>query len=125
MIYSVIIDSMCPDIEEEVSVVVAGHRLTCFASYLPFPLEVGGAYKAELLPMVFDEYIVREVSFTQEPSITRQGIDYSYHVVGELADGWLRCGELEFFDEVLLADFGFLSNKMVMWKIDRLDIAFF
>lgn len=50
MIYSAIVDSMCPDIEEEVSVVVTGHGLTCFASYLPFPLEVGGLIKQHCYP---------------------------------------------------------------------------
>lgn len=123
MIYSVLVDAICPEIEEEVSIVVCGQRLTCFATYLPYQLEVGRTYRVELLPMVFDDYLVQEVSCA-EPSIVREGVGYSYNIIGELRDGCLHCGELTFCDEVLLANFGFLEGKLILWRIDRLDILF-
>jgi len=123
VIYSVIVDAICSEVEEDVSIVVCGQRLTCFASYLPYQLEVGGVYRAELLPMIFNEYVVHEVSYV-EPKIVREGVGYSYSVTGELKDGCLYCGGLVFCDEILLADFGFLEGKSVSWKIDRLDISF-
>ncbi|MFF7395110.1 hypothetical protein ACFZAI_01515 [Achromobacter sp. NPDC008082] len=123
MICSVLVDAISPEVEEEVSIVVCGQRLTCFASYLPYRLEVGGMYQAELLPMVFDEYIVQEISHA-EPAVVREGSGYSCRIIGELRDGCLRCGGLTFCDEILLADFGFLEGKLISWKIDRLDISF-
>lgn len=123
MIYSVIIDVISPEIEEEVSIFVCGQRLTCFASYLPYRLEVGRTYQAELLPMVFDEYFVQEISHS-EPSIVREGVGYSYSIIGELRAGCLHCGGLIFCDEFLLENFGFLEGRLVCWKVDRLDISF-
>ena len=118
-----IVDAVCSEVEEEVSIVVCGQRLTCFASYLPYQLEAGGIYRAELLPIIFNEYVVHEVSYV-EPNIVREGVEYSYSVTGELKDGCLYCGGLVFCDEILLADFSFLEGKSVSWKIDRLDISF-
>ncbi|MBT2342328.1 MULTISPECIES: hypothetical protein [Pseudomonas] len=123
MIYSVLLDGVNSEVEEEVSIVVCGQRLTCFASYLPYQLEVGRVYRAELLPMVFDEYIVQEVSHVT-PLVLREGSGYSYSIIGELKDGCLCCSGLTFCDEILLADFGFLEGKLISWRVDRLDILF-
>ncbi|WP_233237914.1 hypothetical protein [Bordetella sp. LUAb4] len=123
MIYSVLVDGINPEIEEEVSIVVCDQRLTCFASCLPYQLEVGRVYRAELLPMVFSEYIVQETSHVT-PSILKNGSDYSYKIVGELREGCLCCSGLIFCDEILLADFGFLKGKLISWRVDRLDVLF-
>lgn len=123
MIYSVLVEAVSSEIEEEVSISVCGHRLICFASYLPYSLEVGRIYPAEFLPMIFNDYLVKEVSDV-EPAVVREGEGYSYQIIGELKSGCLEVGELSFCDEHLLADFGFLEGRMVSWKIDRLDILF-
>lgn len=123
MIYSVLVDGVNPEIEEEVTIVVGGQRLTCFASYLPYQLEVGRVYRAELLPMVFDEYIIQEVSHVA-PSVLREGSGYSNRIIGELRDGCLCCSGLTFCDEIFLVDFGLLEGKLISWRIDRLDISF-
>lgn len=123
MIYSVLVDGINSEIEEEVSIVVCGQRLTCFASYLPYQLEVGRVYRAELLPIVFDEYIVQEISHVT-PSVLREGPGYSYRIIGELKSGCLCCSGLTFCDEILLADYGFLEGKLISWRVDRLDILF-
>jgi hypothetical protein len=123
MIYSVLVDALSPEVEEEVSITVCGQRFTCFASYLPYQLEVGRVYRAELWPMVFNEYIVQEVSHA-ESSVVREGMGYSYSIIGELRNGCLRCGRLTLCDEILLANFGFLEGRLISWKIDRFDISF-
>ncbi|WNC09823.1 hypothetical protein [Pseudomonas coleopterorum] len=123
MIYSALVDGINSEIEEEVTIVICGQRLTCFASYLPYQLEIGKVYRAELLPMVFGEYIIQEISHVT-PSVLREGPGYSYRFIGELRDGCLCCVGLTFCDEIFLADFGFLEGKLISWRVDRLDISF-
>lgn len=123
MIYSVLVEAVDSEIEEEVSISVCGHQLICFASYLPYSLEVGKVYPAEFLPMVFNDYLIKEIP-DAESAVVREGEGYSYKIIGQLRDGCLKVGELSFCDEYLLADFGFLEGRMVSWKIDRLDILF-
>lgn len=123
MINLVTVDSVSSEIEEEVSVIVCGQRLTCFASYLPYEIKVGGVYSAELLPVIFDNYIIEEIECSK-PKIVREGLGYSYDFIGKLKDGCIYCGDLVFCDDVLLTDFGFFDGKLISWKIDRLDILF-
>ena len=123
MIYSVLVEAVGLEIEEEVLISVFGHRLTCFASYLPGRLEVGKFYQAELLPMVFGDYVVHEIN-NADPAIVRQGDSYSYTIVGQLHAGCLCVGDLSFCDNILLSDYGFMEGRMVSWKVDRLDVSF-
>jgi len=123
MIYPALVESFDSVIEEEVTVVIAGQRLTCFANYAPYLLEAGKVYPVELSCMVFEDYSVEEVA-DQVPAIIRTGNAYAYRIIGELVDDCLRSCGLEFQDEVLLSDFGFLEGRVVSWKIDRLDIRF-
>ncbi|MCZ8382931.1 hypothetical protein [Achromobacter xylosoxidans] len=123
MIYSVLVEAVGLEIEEEVLISVCGHRLLCFASYLPDRLEVGKVYQAELLPMIFDDYVVREIN-NADPAIVRQEDGYSYTIVGQLRAGCLHVGGLLFCDNILLSDYGFMEGKMVSWKVDRLDVSF-
>jgi hypothetical protein len=123
MIYSAKIENTGKDVEEEVSVLVEGVQLTCFASCCPYEIEIGKVYQVDLIPMVFDDYIVQEVD-DLNTSIQRIGDTYSYLVIGKLLDGKLSCGSISFFDEEFLSRFGFLDGKMVSWVIDRLDISF-
>lgn len=97
--------------------------MTCFASYLPYAVEVGRGYQAELLPLVFEDYTVREI-FKAESSISRIGQGYSYEVCGPLADGYVQCGDLMLCDDTLRSDFGFLEGKFISWRVDRLDVVF-
>ena len=123
MIYLVCVEAIDQDVEEEITLVVCGQKLICFASFVPYRLEVGKSYQAELLPMVFNEYLVQEMPH-EESSIERDGLGYAYNAIGELRNGCLTCGKLIFCDEVLLSDYGYLDEKMVSWRIDRLDVAF-
>lgn len=123
LIYSALIEKIGGDIEEEVSVLICEKRLTCFASYMPYPVHVGEVYQVELVAVVLNDYSIEE-SNDELPSIFRTGTDYSYLLTGMLDDGNINCGSITFFDDVLSEDFGFLRGKMVSWKVDRLDICF-
>jgi hypothetical protein len=123
MIYSAMVESLSPDIEEEVSVIIGGQNMTCFATCLPYPLELGKTYFVELSPMVFDEYRVRETT-SSEPRAQRIGAGYSYVLTGNLMRGYLDCGRIVIYDEGLLADFSHLDGAMISWEVDRLDILF-
>ncbi|TBZ46783.1 hypothetical protein E0H64_21610 [Rhizobium leguminosarum bv. viciae] len=123
MIYSALIEKIGDDIEEEVSVLICEERLTCFASYMPYPVHVGEVYEVEVVAVVLNEYFIEE-SNDELPSIFRTGTDYSYLLTGMLDEGNINCGAIAFFDDVLSEDFGFLRGKMVSWKVDRLDICF-
>ncbi|MDT3487915.1 DUF6883 domain-containing protein [Stenotrophomonas maltophilia] len=72
MIYSAVVEGLSPVVEEEVSIEILGERLVCFASYLPFRIEVGETYQVELSPMVFSEYVVNDLPGVGS-SITRRG----------------------------------------------------
>lgn len=87
-------------------------KIKCFASYLSYLLEAGGEYRAELLPMIFNEYVVEEVS-SDACLIVREGQGLSYKIIGKLNGGNLCCDGLNFNDETFLSDFGFLDGKMV------------
>ncbi|WP_246655178.1 hypothetical protein [Rhizobium laguerreae] len=122
LIYSALIEKIGDDIEEEVSVLICEEKVTCFASYMPYPVHVGEVYQVELVAVVFNEYFIEESD--ELPSIFRTGTDYSYLLTGILGDGNINCGSIIFFDDLLSEDFGFLRGKMVSWKVDRLDICF-
>ncbi|MBA0281533.1 hypothetical protein D7Y44_12660 [Stenotrophomonas maltophilia] len=123
MIYSAVVEGLSPVVEEEVSIEISGERLVCFASYLPFRIEVGETYQVELSPMVFSEYVVNDLPGIGS-SITRRGVGYSYEIVGDLKDGRITSGEFMFFDEAFLEDFAFLDGRRVSWVVDRLDVLF-
>lgn len=123
MIYSALVEKTAGSIEEEVSVLIHGESLTCFASYMPYPTHIGETYKVELSATVLDEYTIEE-SRDEFPSIRRIGKSYSYLLTGILGDGYIDCGSVSFFDDALSEDFGSFRGRMVSWKIDRLDILF-
>ncbi|MFS8148818.1 hypothetical protein [Rhizobium sp. BR 249] len=123
MIYSAILEKIGDEVEEEVSVLIQGERLTCFASYMPYPTHIGEVYQVELIASVFGDYIIEEAE-VEFPSICRIGEGYSYLIVGILTDGRIDCGSLSFDDDAFSKDFGSLRGKMVSWKVDRLDICF-
>ncbi|MCS3809798.1 hypothetical protein [Xanthomonas sp. 4461] len=123
MIKQVTIIGMSENIEEELTVSIDGQQLTCFASYLPYAIEVGKTYEAEVIAMVFEDYFV-EKSGEAIPSIKSCGDDYSYIVTGTLRGSCVDCGELVFCDDALIEDFGFLDGNIVNWRIDRLDLSF-
>lgn len=123
MIYSAIVEALSSDVEEEVSIVVCGQQLTCFACHLPYRIEVGEIHQVELSPVIFSDYVIDELPGAG-CSIASRGFGYSYEVVGWLENGCISCNGLVFSDEAFIEDFAFLDGKRVSWQVDRLDVLF-
>ena len=124
MIYTAEVIRLDDDVEEEVVLRINGVELTCFASVCPYPIEEGATYQVALTPVVFDDYSIREMSADALPTLVKIGGGFAYEVVGELATAQLDAGCISLEDDVLLRDYGYLNGKMVVWKVDRIDVEF-
>jgi hypothetical protein len=124
MNYSAIIKYLGDEIEEEVLLRIHDLEITCFVSLCPFRIETGKSYMVELEAKVFDEYFVREISEDCSPGIVRVGSGFTCTICGRLIDGCLNIGDVNFYDDVLLSEFGQLNGKMVEWEVDRIDVNF-
>jgi hypothetical protein len=122
MIYSAKVERIDEDIEEEVTLVIDGLKLVCFAGVCPYPIEEGKAYPVSLHLVVFDDYMITEVNI-DESSLKRIGQGFSYIVTGRLSEDTLNAG-IAFQDQVFLSDYGYLDGKMVSVKVDRIDAEF-
>ncbi|MDR9838484.1 hypothetical protein [Herbaspirillum huttiense] len=124
MNYSAQIKYLGDDIEEEVLLRIHDLEITCFVTLCPFRIETGKSYMVELEAQVFDDYFVREISEDCSPGIVRVGSGFTCIIWGRLIDGCLNVGDVIFYDDVLLAEFGQLNGKMVEWEVDRIDVNF-
>lgn len=123
LIYSALIEKIGGDIEEEVSVLICEKRLTCFASYMPYPVHVGEVYQVELVAVVLNDYSIEE-SNGELPSIFRTGTDYSYLLTGMLDDGNINCGSITFLMTFSLRILGFSAEKWFRGKwIDWISVS--
>jgi len=113
------------DVEGEVLLSINGVDLLCFSYFsLPYQAKDGGNYQVELTPVVFNDYIVNELSEDTLPSVARVGSSFSYEIKGRLHGSRLDAGGIEFEDEILLSDFSHLQGKMISWRVDRIDAEF-
>lgn len=124
MIYSAEVVRLSNDIEEEVELCINGVNITCFVSVCPFQIHEHAIYKVALTPLIFDDYFICEVPNEKLPSLVKVKTDYSYAVVGELIGNRLDAGCIVLEDDTLLSDYGYLDGKMVLWKVDRIDVEF-
>lgn len=124
MHYSAKVLRLSDDIEEEVTLVIDGRKLVCFANMLPYGVKEGQSHQVELIPMVFNDYVIHELSDDISPSFTQIGYSFSYTIVGKLTGNVLNVGSIEFQDDYLLSDFGYLDGKMISWEVDRIDVEF-
>lgn len=122
MIYSAKVEKIDEDVEEEVTLLVQGQKLVCFAGVCPYPIEEGGIYPVLLNLVVFDEYLVKQAEVAS-PSIERVGQSFSYVVTGKLFGDTLDAG-ISFQDEIFLRDYGYLDGKMISVQVDRIDAEF-
>ncbi|MGE3320500.1 MAG: hypothetical protein AB7I18_14515 [Candidatus Berkiella sp.] len=124
MTYTAEVIRLNDDIEEEVVLRINGVELTCFASVCPYPIVERATYEVALIPVVFDDYSVREMSKDTHTSLVKVGNGFAYELVGELAGGLLDIGCISLEDDVLLRDYGYLNGKIIAWMIDRIDVEF-
>lgn len=110
-------------IEEEVVLLICGYELTCFASVLPYGIELGRQYPVTLSPFLVDDDYEIEEAPASGPDFEKCGSGFQYWIAGQLNGAVLECG-LEFEDQLLLWDYGHLNGKRIRLKVDRLDVEF-
>lgn len=113
-----------PDIELDniLTIRICDEVLDVFASYVPEDINYKNEYLVELEATVLDEYILEQ---SDEISTLRK-IDNSlgYEIIGVLRNGKVYVNKIIFEDEILKSDFGYLDNKIVKWKVDRISLYF-
>ncbi|KPC55350.1 hypothetical protein [Amantichitinum ursilacus] len=124
MNYLAKIKRLSSDVEEEVVLCINDIEITCFANVCPYTLEDGEAYRVELTPQVFNDYVVSETNEGVTSAINRVGNGFSYILKGRLAGNKLDAGGIVFEDEMLLSQFGYLDGKFISWNVDRIDVEF-
>lgn len=124
MIYSAEVVHLSDDIEEEVILRINGIDITCFASVCPFRISEGATYQVALTPVVFGDYCVCEASEGSDPSLVSVNKGFSYDVIGKLTGGRLDARGIVLEDDILLRDYGYLDQKVVVWRVDRIDVEF-
>lgn len=124
MIYYAKVLHLNNEIEEEAVLQINGVELVCFACVCPYEIKEGQLYPVELHPVVFDDYVVTELSNSSDTTIDRVGKGFQYLITGRLIGQRLECGELILEDEVLQRDFNYLDGKMIAIKWDRIDVEF-
>jgi hypothetical protein len=109
-------------VEEEVTLLIDGIEIVCFASICPYVIEEGETYPVSLTLAIFSDYDLHE-SGDEKSSLCQIGNSFSYVITGFLSDGILDAG-IKFFDEVFLSNFGYLDGKMASIRVDRIDVEF-
>lgn len=117
-----ILKSIDSDIEEQVTLIVNGIEVTCFAGVCPYELEIGNEYPVEFEMNVFDDYSVNQAD-SQDRLVTQIDNGFAYLLSGKLDGNTVDCG-IPFEDDVLLSDFGYLDGKFVTFQVDRVDVEF-
>lgn len=124
MEYKAKVLSLNEDIEEEVLLQIGEWKILCFAGLCPYPIHEGMEYAVDLSFVVLDDYDVKELPDTSPPVILNTGKGFVAELVGKLEGSHLCLGELEFEDDILLSDYGYLDGKSVSVKADRICVEF-
>lgn len=110
------------DIEEEVALGLNGVEVTCFAGICPYQIQEGKEYPVSFELVVFDDYWVEELS-EEKVVLERIGNTFSYWITGKLEGGVID-SVIQFEEEILLSDYGYLNGKFIRMKVDRIDVEF-
>lgn len=121
-IYKALVTQLNENVEEEVSLIINGIELTCFAGICPYEIHVGKEYNVLLDLMIFNDYCVNKADFMSK-KISRIERGFSYLLTGKLDGSVIDCG-IQFNDEILLSDFGYLDGQFIQLKVDRIDVEF-
>lgn len=120
--HTALVQAIGHDVEEEVTLNLNGLEVTCFAGVCPYEIREGEKYPVSFELMIFDDYEVEE-SEAESAGLERIGNGFSYWIKGRLERGVIDCG-IQFEDEVLLSDYGYLDGKFIWLKVDRIDVEF-
>ena len=117
-----ILKSIDSDIEEQVTLLINGKEVTCFAGVCPYQIHVGHEYTVAFEMNVFDDYSVN-LSDSQDKLVKQIDKGFAHILSGRLDGNTVDCG-IPFEDNVLLSDFGYLDGRFVNFKVDRIDVEF-
>lgn len=112
------------NVEEEVLLQIGEWKIPCFAGICPYRICEGMEYLVDLSLLVLDEYEVKELPSGSSPAILSDGEGFGAELIGKINGNRLCVGELEFEDDILLSDYGYLDGKSVSVRADRIDVEF-
>ena len=109
-------------IAEEVTLLIGGELVECFASYCPYELEVGRVYSAEISLNLSQAYEVQEVEPIDVRAV-KKGRGFSYYLYGYL-NGEEFVTFTTLFDEDVHYEYPDLNNKFICLEVERIDASF-
>ena len=109
-------------IAEEVTLLIGGEVVECFASCCPYELEVGRIYSAEISLNLSQSYEVQEVEPTDVRAV-KKGRGFSYYLYGYLSDEEFMTFTT-LFDEDVHYECPDLNNKFICLEVERIDASF-
>ncbi|OTG91458.1 hypothetical protein [Acinetobacter sp. ANC 3813] len=122
MSYKIKILSQDEHVEESLWIEVDGKILNVFCSDYNFVFNVNSVYHVELEYEIFDEY-VPEIT-DNSPQFRKIDQSFAYEIIGMLNNETLSVGDIFFKDEILLSEYGYLDNKIISLKVDRIKLYF-
>jgi len=109
-------------IEEDVTLLIEGTVINCFASYCPNEIKVGNSYDVELTLNLSDEYEIQKIE-SRKTLAERTGRGYSYFLYGELRDDhFMTFTSLN--DEGVHYDHPDCNEHFIKLEVERIDVAF-
>lgn len=109
-------------IDEEVTLLIDGTLVTCFANYFPYEIEVGMTYAVELNLYLPEHYEVQR-TISAEALIERIENSFSYVLYGALNDNIFKTFTALTIDGVH-HDHPDLNNSFIKLTVERIDVAF-
>ena len=122
MKYTVQITEYNDDFEFLLNNQIHNRTLLVFSSSIPFPIDFKKNYIVDLEAIVFDEYVVEQI--TSSPQIRQIDDSLQYEIIGFLDNGKIKTNDLIFEDSILKIDFSYLDQTIVKWRVDRISVDF-
>ena len=109
-------------VEEEVTLLIEGTVVTCFASYCPYEIEVGKTYDVELTLNLAEHYEAKKTC-SNDIFAVQINNGFSYILYGDLRDDTFQT-----FTSLKVEDIHHdhpdLNNSFIKLSIERIDVAF-
>lgn len=118
------VESINPEVEEEVTINSGVARLMCFSSGIPKFVRIGYEYPVELTLQVFGDYKIEEIEPDAAEEVIKLPSGYSYLIKGLLKDGCLQACGFSFQEEALKSEFSYLSGNKISIVVDRVGVKF-
>lgn len=109
-------------IDEEVTLLIGGEPVECFASFCPYSLEIGKIYDVELSLNLSKPYEIKKTEPT-DIRILKKGRGFSYYLYGTL-DNEVFKTFTTLFDEDIHYDHPDLNNNFICLEVERIDASF-